>query len=199
MGTTIYTIGHGTYTPVELTDLLHGAGVKTLVDVRRYPGSRKHPEMGQDALREWLPRDAGIAYRWEENLGGRRHIPAGEPQPDSWWRVEAFRAYAAYTRTSAFGEGIRSLRDIAQQQPTSIMCSETVWWRCHRRLIADVLTLKYDVDVRHLMPSGKVTEHPLADGARLRENGTIFWDRPDPEREAVASAAATDSGAAGTK
>lgn len=182
MGMTIFTIGHGTYTPEELTQLLQNVEVQTLVDVRRYPGSRKHPEMARDAMEEWIPQDAGIRYQWAELLGGRRHIPAGQPQPDTWWRVEAFRAYSAYTRTREFGEGIKALLDTAAEAPTSIMCSETVWWRCHRRIISDVLTLKYDVDVRHLMPAGKITEHPLAAGAQLRGNGTIFWDAEDSEK-----------------
>ncbi|WP_043846489.1 DUF488 domain-containing protein [Crystallibacter crystallopoietes] len=172
----IMTIGHGTSSAAELTDLLAGAGVDLLVDVRRFPGSRKHPDMAKDALASWLP-EAGVAYRWEEELGGRRRIPAGEPEPDSWWKVAAFRAYAAYTRTPEFAAGLRRLLQDASAARPAIMCSETVWWRCHRRLISDVLVLQHGVDVVHLMPGGKTSAHRPSEGARRTPAGLV-WDGP---------------------
>lgn len=172
----IFTVGHGTSSRDELAGLLASVSVEALVDVRRFPGSRKHPDMGKDALAKWLP-DAGIDYRWEEQLGGRRRIPAGEPEPDSWWKVAAFRAYAAYTRTPEFDAGLERLLDYARSQATTVMCSETVWWRCHRRLISDVLVLRHGVDVLHVMPGGKLAPHKVAEGARLIGN-IVRWDGP---------------------
>lgn len=173
----LFTFGHGTSTPDELTALLSGAGVQKVVDVRRFPGSRKHPEMGSDALAGWL-RDAGLDYRWEEALGGRRRIPSGEPEPDDWWRVAAFRAYAAYTRTPEFDGGLRRLLEDAEDPEVAIMCSESVWWRCHRRLISDVLVVLHNFDVVHLLPGGKQSRHEASAGARSA-GGQIFWDRPE--------------------
>ena len=173
----LLTVGHGTSTPDELAALLNGAGVQKVVDVRRFPGSRKHPDMGSDALAGWL-RYAGLGYRWEEDLGGRRRIPAGEPEPDDWWRVAAFRAYAAYTRTPEFAGGLGRLLDDAEAAEVAIMCSESVWWRCHRRLISDVLVVLHHIDVVHLLPGGKQSRHEPSAGARSGD-GQLFWDRPE--------------------
>lgn len=172
--TTLFTVGHGTSSADELVALLRGAGVELLMDVRRFPGSRKHPEMGRDALQQWLP-DAGIDYRWEEDLGGRRRLPAGQAGLDPWWTVEAFRAYAAYTRTPEFSAAFARLLAAAEERTTAVMCSESVWWRCHRRLISDVAVLAYGVDVTHLLPGGKASAHRVAEGARL-EDGKLYWD-----------------------
>jgi uncharacterized protein (DUF488 family) len=172
----LFTVGHGTSTPEELAELLNGAGVQKVVDVRRFPGSRKHPDMGRDALAEWLP-TAGLGYRWEEELGGRRRIPAGEPEPDSWWQVAAFRAYAAYTRTPEFANGLGRLLKDAQAADVAIMCSESVWWRCHRRIISDVLVLLHAFEVVHLLPGGKKSLHEPSPGART-EAGRLYWDLP---------------------
>ncbi|MGW6173607.1 DUF488 domain-containing protein [Arthrobacter sp. NPDC055138] len=173
----LFTFGHGTSTSDELTALLTRAGVQKVVDVRRFPGSRKHPEMGSDALAGWL-RDAGVGYRWEEALGGRRRIPAGEPEPDGWWRVAAFRAYAAYTRTPEFAGGLARLLADAEATEVAIMCSESVWWRCHRRLIADVLVVLHNIDVVHLLPGGKESIHEPSAGARS-DDGQLVWDSPE--------------------
>jgi uncharacterized protein (DUF488 family) len=173
----LFTFGHGTSTPDELTALLIGAGVQKVVDVRRFPGSRKHPDMGRDALAGWL-RYAGLGYRWEEDLGGRRRIPAGEPEPDDWWRVAAFRAYAAYTRTPEFAGGLGRLLDDAEAAEVAIMCSESVWWRCHRRLISDVLVVLHNIDVVHLLPGGKESRHEPSTSARS-DDGQLFWDRAE--------------------
>src|SRR5699024_6499608 len=135
----LITVGHGRHDRADLGGLLRDAGVELLVDVRRFPGSRANPDARREALEEWLPA-AGIDYCWEERLGGRRHLKQAElaESPDTWWRVEAFRAYAAYTRTEDFGAALQELLERAASQRTCVMCSESVWWRCHRRLIADV-------------------------------------------------------------
>ena len=120
----------------------------------------------------------GISYRWDERLGGRRRLTAEEDaaSPDPWWRVAQFRAYAAWTRTEEWRAGFAELRAGAEQQRTAICCSEAVWWRCHRRIVADVAVLAYAVPVAHLMHTGRLTDHPVSEGARIREDGTIVWD-----------------------
>lgn len=171
----LLTVGHGAARRERLTELLAGARVTLVVDVRRYPASRTNPDVRREALECWLPR-GGIDYRWEPRLGGRRHIAAGEPEPDSWWTVAAFRAYAAYTRTPEFDAALDEVLADVAQRTTAVMCSESVWWRCHRRLIADVAVLGRGVPVRHLMPDGRLNAHRPADGARRRPDGHLVWD-----------------------
>jgi uncharacterized protein (DUF488 family) len=151
------------------------AGVDLLVDVRRFPGSRANPAVSRDALPSWLPR-VDIAYRWEERLGGRRKLPATDDE-DPWWQVDAFRAYAAHTRTSEFADAMADLLADAAERRVTVMCSESVWWRCHRRVVADVAALAHGIDVRHLMHDGRLTEHRPAEGARLRTDGLVVWDQ----------------------
>jgi len=170
----LLTIGHGQDGRDELGGRLVGAGVRRLVDVRRYPGSRVHPDMTLDALAGWLP-ELGIDYRWEERLGGRRRIPAGEPVVDSWWKVAQFAAYAAHTRTEDFAAALDAVLDEAVGEPVAVMCSEYVWWRCHRRLIADVAVLAHRLPVHHVMPDGRLVEHQPAEGAQLGEDGSVRW------------------------
>ncbi len=192
-GARLLTFGHGTAEQEEVRALLEGAGVGLVVDVRRFPGSRRHPHMGRDQVSRWLP-DAGIAYRWDPRLGGRRRAPrrsadeddgaargssgeqtgALDAPTDSWWRVEAFRAYAAYTRTPEFAEGMDELLADLGRVPTVVMCSESLWWRCHRRLISDVAVLLHDVEVLHLDHRGTLTEHPVAAGARRTDAGLVY-------------------------
>lgn len=173
----LLTVGHGTLDRDALGDLLVEAGVEQLVDVRRFPGSRHNPDSRREALEEWLP-GRGIGYRWEERLGGRKRLTKEEDaqSPDPWWRVAQFRAYAAGTRSPEYAETVRELLAGAAESRTVIMCSEAVWWRCHRRIVADVVTLLHDVPVRHLMHDGRLTEHPVSEGARVREDGVLVWD-----------------------
>ena len=177
MSRDLLTVGHGRLDPNALADLLTGAGVELLVDIRRFPGSRTSPHLARDALADWLPA-CGPAYRWEERLGGRRQLPRDEPSPDTWWTVPAFRAYAAHTRSADFRSALEALLGEAGAHRVAVMCSETVWWRCHRRLVADVAALAHGVDVRHLMPDGSLRAHRPAEGARLRPDGLLFWDGP---------------------
>ena len=169
----LITVGHGTATQAEFTRLLHDAGVTRLVDVRRYPGSRAHPHVSREALARWLPA-AGVNYRWEERLGGRRRLPA--ESPDRWWRVEAFRAYAHHMRSAEFLDAISGLLADLATARTAVMCSESLWWRCHRRLIADFATLARGTAVWHLNHEGRLTEHPVAAGARLSGDGVLVYD-----------------------
>jgi uncharacterized protein (DUF488 family) len=174
----LLTFGHGTAEQVQIVEVLRGAGVEQLVDVRRFPGSRRNPHVARDLMQQWLP-DAGIAYRWEPRLGGRRAAD-DEPSPDTWWQVAAFRAYAGYTRTAEFGAGLADLLADAGRVRVAVMCSETVWWRCHRRLISDVAVLLHRVDVQHLGHDGRLTPHPPAAGARVTAAGLVY-DRGSDE------------------
>jgi len=174
---TVLTFGHGTATQEEIVALLRGACVELVVDVRRFPGSRRHPHVATAELERWLPA-AGVGYRWDAGFGGRRRLPADARDADPWWRVEAFRAYAAYTRTAEFGAGLeRLLADVASRPDVSVavMCSETLWWRCHRRLVSDVLVLLRGATVRHLGHDGRTTEHVPAAGARVAGD-EVWWD-----------------------
>lgn len=170
----LFTIGHGTSSQEEIVSQLAAAEVTCLVDIRRFPGSRAHPHVSADAMAQWLPQ-AGIAYRWEPRLGGRRRLPKEAVSPDSWWTVEAFRAYAAHTRTKEFADALDEILEQAETQAVAVMCSETVWWRCHRRLVADVAVLSRGRPVTHLLPAGSRPHQPAA-GARPAGDGQLVWD-----------------------
>ncbi len=134
-----YTIGHSTRSQGELLALLGEAGVRTLADVRAFPSSRRHPQFNCGALSDWLP-EGGIGYAHLSQLGGRRApIPRS---PNSGWREPGFRGYADYMSSGEFAAGLVRLEVLACERPTAIMCAEAVWWRCHRRLIADALTVR---------------------------------------------------------
>lgn len=173
----LLTVGHGTADRERFGALLRGAGVEVLADVRRFPGSRRNEDTRKEALEEWLPSE-GIDYLWLEDLGGRRRRTGGEPETDEWWRVAQFRAYAAYTRTGEFTGALAALRGAAAERTTAIMCSESVWWRCHRRIVADVLVLLHGFEVQHLMPDGRLTPHEPSAGARV-SGGAVYWDVQD--------------------
>lgn len=170
----LLTAGHGTADRAALGALFGSAGVGVVVDVRRFPGSRRNPDVSRDALAEWLPA-LDIEYRWEPRLGGRRHVPVAEDTgADSWWRVKAFRAYAAHMRTDEFREALAEVLDGPDDRPTLVMCSESLWWRCHRRMISDAAVLLHGVDVRHLAHDGRLTEHVPAEGARVAGDGLHY-------------------------
>ncbi|HYH30148.1 MAG TPA: DUF488 domain-containing protein [Pseudonocardia sp.] len=168
---TLRTIGHGTASADRLTELLHGAGVQQLVDVRTAPGSRRNPEMVREEMARWLP-ERGIGYRWERRLGGWRRDPPDSP--DTALRNRSFGGYAAHMRTPEFRTAVEEL--LAGSARTAVLCSEAVWWRCHRRLIADFALLVRDVAVEHLMHDGRRTGHRPTDGVRLREDGLLVYD-----------------------
>ncbi len=175
----LLTFGHGRLDSPGLADLVRDAGIELVVDVRRYPGSRTNPAAKVPALEETF-RQVGVAYRWDERLGGRRRLTTEEraDNPDTWWRVEQFRAYAAWTRDPQFREGMAELmHDLAGELRgrTAVMCSESVWWRCHRRIVADVVLGEHGVAVGHLMHDGRVTPHTLSEGARRGPDGLLVW------------------------
>lgn len=170
--TALLTIGHGTASADELLERLRSADIALVVDVRIAPGSRRHPHIGRDELARWLP-DAGIDYRWERRLGGFRKPPADSP--DVALRNESFRGYANYMRSGEFVTAIDEVLTAAATTVTAVMCSETVWWRCHRRLIADYVTLVREWTVLHVMPGGRLEPHRPTDGVR-REGDVLVYD-----------------------
>lgn len=167
----IWTIGHGTRPIDEFIGILRAAGVVTLVDVRTFPGSRRHPQFGKDALRASLS-DAGIAYMHLPGLGGRRDARPGSPH--TALRVEAFRGYADHMATTEFQTDLGRLEQVAQATPTAYMCAETLWWRCHRRMLSDALVVR-GWEVIHLLAPGKSEAHRLWDTARVID-GRIVYD-----------------------
>ncbi|GAA1922757.1 DUF488 domain-containing protein [Nocardioides marmoribigeumensis] len=168
----LLTFGHGTATPDDLVALLSDAGVGRVVDVRRFPGSRRQPDLAREAMEVWLPA-AGIAYRWEPRLGGRRRIPVAEDDRDRWWRVTAFRAYAAHMRTDEFREGLAAVLPAADPL-TAVMCSESLWWRCHRRLVADAAVLLHGLQVEHLGHDGRRTVHVPPESATVVGQDLVY-------------------------
>jgi uncharacterized protein (DUF488 family) len=172
----LLTVGHGTAGQDELVGLLRDAGVTGVVDVRRFPGSRRHPHVAREELQRWLPR-AGIGYRWDERLGGRRR---GDPDsPHRGLRNEQFRAYADHMETPTFAEGLGELLCEAARAPVAMMCSESVWWRCHRRLISDTVELLHGEEVRHLMHDGRLQPHVPTDVVRVVD-GRLLYGPPHP-------------------
>ena len=159
----MFTIGHSTRSSEEFLDVLEAAGIEVLADVRRMPGSRRLPQFAAPTLERSLSgRD--IDYRWIAQLGGRR-----QPVPGSrnvGWRHPAFRAYADHVATEEFAEGLFELLMLARGRRTAVMCAEVLWWRCHRRIIADVL-VAIGLTVEHLFSAGKRELHRLAPPARL--------------------------------
>jgi uncharacterized protein (DUF488 family) len=170
----LLTVGHGPDDRSRLAARLAGAEVELVVDVRRFPGSRGNPDVRREALEEWLPA-AGVGYRWDARLGGRRRLPPGEPVADGWWTVAQFAAYAAHTRTPGFAAALDEVLTEATGATVAVMCSEFVWWRCHRRLVADVAVLGRGVPVRHVMPDGRLAEHRPSEGAVLGSDGLVHW------------------------
>jgi uncharacterized protein (DUF488 family) len=173
----LLTVGHGPQGRAALGDRLVGAGVERVVDVRRFPGSRTNPDVTRESLEVWLPA-LGIGYRWDARLGGRRRLPPGEPVADGWWTVAQFAAYAAHTRTPEFAVALDEVLAEAAGATVAVMCSESVWWRCHRRLIADVVVLGRGLPVTHLMPDGRLTPHRPSEGAVLGADGHVHWPAP---------------------
>lgn len=167
----VRTFGHGTASEEEIAGLLRTAGVSLVVDVRTAPGSRRNPHVSRAELARWLP-GHGVAYRWDERLGGFRRPPPSSP--DVFWRQEMFRGYAGHMRTPEFAAAVDEL--LAYEGPQTVMCSESVWWRCHRRLIADYLVVVREVPVEHLMHDGRVTPHTPTAGVRVRDDGLLVYD-----------------------
>ncbi len=167
---TIHTIGHSTRTLEELLALLQENGVQTLVDVRTVPRSRRNPQFNQDALAGSL-RAAGLEYVHFSGLGGFR--AARPDSPNTGWANVQFRGFADYMLTPEFEQNLGDLLDLAQRTRIAIMCAEALYWRCHRSLISDALTVR-GVVVVHIMRPGHVEPHRLTDFARVSGNQITY-------------------------
>jgi uncharacterized protein (DUF488 family) len=169
----VWTIGHSTRTLEEFLAVLAAHELQAIADVRRFPGSRRHPHFAREALEQSLP-SAGIEYLWLPQLGGRRR-----PRPDSpntAWRNEAFRGYADHLASAEFAEGMAQLLPLAARRRTAIMCSELLWWRCHRSLISDVLKAS-GIEVLHVIDAGPAKPHPWTGPARIVD-GRLDYSEP---------------------
>jgi uncharacterized protein (DUF488 family) len=173
---TIWTIGHSTRTLQEFLGLLSDYRIEAIADVRRFPGSRRHPHFASDALAATLPAH-GIAYQWLPKLGGRRKVQPGSP--NTAWRNASFQGYADYTATAAFAEGLAELLKLAASKRTALMCAEAVWWRCHRSIISDVLKLR-GIEVIHIIDTNHSTSHPYTSPARIVD-GQLSYAAPQGE------------------
>ncbi len=173
---TVWTIGHSTRPIEEFIELLRISAIDSVVDVRRFPASRRYPQYNEAELRSALAAQ-GIGYLWLPSLGGRR-----QPLPDSpnvAWRNDAFRGYADHIATEEFASGLFDLLGVAEGVPTAVMCSEAVWWRCHRSLIADVLC-SIGMEVLHIVDSATTTRHPYTSPARIVD-GALTYVSEAPE------------------
>ncbi len=170
----ILTFGHGTAGEIELAALIRAAGIRSVADVRSVPKSRAHPHVWSERMACWVPDLAAASYQWRPALGGFRKM---RPEsPNVALRHAAFRGYADYMQTREFAAALDALLTDAANDSTAIMCSETLWWRCHRRLIADALVLLHGVEVAHLMHTGALQPHRPTPGARVLPSGMLQYD-----------------------
>ena len=167
----LFTIGHSTHSLDDFCALLDAHDVTRVADVRRFPQSRRHPQFRAESLAESLPA-RGIDYRHLPALGGRRR-----PSPDSpngGWDNDAFRGYADHAMSAEFAAGLDELCALARERPTAVMCVERLWWHCHRRIIADRLTV-LGWSVVHIAPDGGLAEHALPPFAIAQPDGTVRY------------------------
>jgi uncharacterized protein (DUF488 family) len=171
----LWTIGHSVLSAEEFLALLKAHEIRLLADIRRYPASRRLPHFNGDALAAFLA-EAGIAYRHFPELGGRRAARADSR--NTLWRNASFRGYADYMESEDFQRGFEALENAALAAPTAIMCSEAVWWKCHRMLVADALTAR-GMEVAHILGPEPARLHFLTKGAKIR-NGYVDYSK-EPE------------------
>lgn len=168
----VFTIGHSTRSAQELIALLRAAAADLVADVRAFPRSRTNPQFNGEVVRNTLA-EAGIDYRYLPALGGRRHGRKAS-SPNTLWRNESFRAYADYAGTGDFRAGLEELCALAAEHRCAVMCAEALWWRCHRRIVADYL-LAQGFEVVHIMGSGKLEPAHLTPGALRLANGGLVY------------------------
>lgn len=187
----VFTIGHSSRPLAEFLDLLAASKIRCVVDVRRLPGSRAFPQYNADTLASAL-QEQGIDYWHLDSLCGRRSKRElhGAP-PEKFWTNTSFAVYATYARSAAFAQGLDQLLLRTREQRCAVMCSEAVWWRCHRRIITDHL-LARGYQVRHIMGYNKVDSATLTTGATVRA-GTVIYP-PNPEHPAMPIASSQPQG-----
>jgi len=174
MSEPFFTVGHSTHPLEEFLEMMAQNHVTMVIDVRRLPGSRRHPQFDQEALSCALG-EAGLEYRHVAALTGRRNVSTEVPfEVNAWWTNRSFHNYADHALTSEFSHALDELRAWGHDRRTAVMCSEAVWWRCHRRIIADHL-LVCGEHVRHIMGVDHVEEARLSDGAVLGDDGRLTY------------------------
>lgn len=173
----IYTVGHSTRTIEEFVAILRGAGVTQLVDIRSHPRSRTNPQYNLDALPGALaPYQIGHVYL--KDLGGRRpRQPTVDPAINAFWQNQSFHNYADYATTEPFQTGLGKLLALSAQKSSAIMCSEAVWWRCHRRIVADYL-LNNGYAVYHLMGAGRIDPAKMTPAAEPDKRCIVYPEEP---------------------
>lgn len=179
---TIWTIGHSTRSFDDFSALLKSFNIELIADIRNYPGSRRYPHFNKEALEISLPEN-NIDYIHLKELGGRR-----KPRPDSIntaWRNAAFRGYADYMETDEFKESVKQLETMALKKRTAYMCSEAVWWRCHRSMVSDHLKAE-GWKVMHIMSAGEASEHPYTAPAKI-VNGKLSYKSDRGKRQSKLS------------
>lgn len=174
MSEPFFTIGHSTRALDEFLELLRDSGVELIVDVRKLPGSTRYPQFDQDALASSLEA-AGIGYRRADGLTGRRPVSRDVPFAiNGWWENRSFHNYADHALSEEFKQALTELREQGSAQRAAVMCSEAVWWRCHRRIIADHL-LAHDDQVHHILGVDHVDPAQLSRGAVIGPDGTVTY------------------------
>jgi uncharacterized protein (DUF488 family) len=171
--TTFFTIGHSTRTVPDFASLAHESDVRLIVDVRSMPRSRTNPQFNKDSLPDALS-PWHIGYQHIAELGGLRGKASAHASPNSFWRVRGFRNYADYALTRPFADGLAQLRKLGQDRRCAIMCAEAVWWRCHRRIIADYL-LAAGEQVIHILGPSQVVPAELTPAAVIAADGALIY------------------------
>jgi uncharacterized protein (DUF488 family) len=168
-----YTVGHSNRSLTEFVEILQAARIEAVADVRRLPGSREHPQFNDDALSRSLA-EFQIAYQHLASLGGRRGKAEAPSGLNAGWRNRSFRNYADYALSPEFRSGLERLSALGRARPCAMMCSEAVWWRCHRRIIADYLLARGE-QVVHLMERGRMEPARLTVGAVVRDDYSVIY------------------------
>jgi uncharacterized protein (DUF488 family) len=172
----IFTVGHSNRSFEEFLALLKEHEIGALADIRRFPGSRKHPHFNRDVLRSSLEAQ-GIEYAWFENLGGFRHSGKNATSLNTGLETPGFRSYADYMLTGEFREAVQELLSLATRLPTAVMCAEKFYWKCHRRILCDFLVAQ-GVSIMHIIEPHSVKPHTLTPGAVVRNDGSVIYPSP---------------------
>ena len=170
MAVTLLTIGHGAVSADEFLSRCARGKLQAIVDVRSFPGSRRHPHFSRRELEKWLP-EHGISYAWEPRLGGFRKPRADSP--NLGLRNEAFRGYADHAATPEFSAALDEVVQHAGRERTAVMCAETLWWRCHRRILSDAVVLLHGAEVLHVL-GDKLEPHRVSEAARIVDGRLVY-------------------------
>jgi len=189
----VWTVGHSTRSLGEFTAVLHAYEIELIVDVRRFPASRRLPHFNAADFEKGLA-SAGIAYKWLPSLGGRRQ--SRPDSPNGGWTNSAFRGYADHTASEEFADGLYTLLMLSGGLRSAIMCAELLWWRCHRRIISDVL-VSLDYEVIHIRDASVSEKHKLIPPARMIESELSYV--PDAAMQLGLEIEQADSKSAGSK